>query len=66
MFANVRAAAQAVTRRSCRLAGDGGHRHAPERVVIDPADGLDGRNLRVNEAQERKPRGGGGGGGGRW
>ena len=26
---------------------------------------MDGRNLRVNEAQERKPRGGGGGGGGR-
>jgi RNA recognition motif-containing protein len=26
---------------------------------------LDGRSLRVNEAEERKPRGGGGGGGGR-
>ena len=27
---------------------------------------LDGRQLRVNEAQERQPRSGGGGGGGRW
>jgi RNA recognition motif-containing protein len=27
---------------------------------------LEGRPLRVNEAEERKPRGGGGGGGGRW
>ena len=26
---------------------------------------LDGRPIRVNEAQERQPRGGGGGGGGR-
>jgi len=29
-------------------------------------EGLDERDLKVNEAQERKPRGGGGGGGGRW
>lgn len=39
--------------------------------AIEQMDGmnLDGRNLRVNEAQERQPRGGGrggGGGGGRW
>ena len=37
--------------------------------AIEALDGhaLDGRNLRVNEAQERRPRGGGGGGGGgRW
>jgi len=36
-------------------------------AAIDALDGteLDGRPLRVNEAQERKPRGGGGGGGGR-
>ena len=27
---------------------------------------IDGRQLRVNEAQERQPRSGGGGGGGRW
>ena len=27
---------------------------------------FDGRNIKVNEAQERAPRGGGGGGGGRW
>ena len=27
---------------------------------------LEGRNLRVNEAQERRGGGGGGGGGGRW
>lgn len=34
--------------------------------AIQALDGvnLDGRNLRVNEAQERKPRAGGGGGGG--
>ena len=34
--------------------------------AIQALDGanLDGRNLRVNEAQERKPRTGGGGGGG--
>lgn len=33
--------------------------------AIDAMDGtaLDGRNLRVNEARERQPRGGGGGGG---
>ena len=38
-------------------------------AAIADMDGteLDGRNLKVNEAQERKPRaGGGGGGGGRW
>lgn len=38
-------------------------------AAIEAMDGtdLDGRPLRVNEAQERKPRGGGGGGGGdRW
>lgn len=40
-------------------------------AAIEALDGLalDGRNLRVNEAQERRPRGGGGGGGGgggRW
>lgn len=36
-------------------------------AAIQAMDGaeLDGRNLRVNEAQERKPRSGGGGGG-RW
>jgi len=42
---------------------------AEAQAAIDAIDGkdLDGRNLRVNEAQERKPRGGGGGGGGgRW
>ena len=27
---------------------------------------LDGRTIKVNEAQERRSRGGGGGGGGRW
>jgi RNA recognition motif-containing protein len=34
-------------------------------AAISALDGheMDGRNLRVNEAQERKPRGGGGGGG---
>jgi len=34
-------------------------------AAITAMDGqdLDGRNLRVNEAQERQPRGGGGGGG---
>lgn len=34
--------------------------------AIEALDGteLDGRNIRVNEAQERQPRGGGGGGGG--
>ena len=33
--------------------------------AIEALDGkaLDGRNLKVNEAQERQPRGGGGGGG---
>jgi RNA recognition motif-containing protein len=31
--------------------------------ALDGAE-VDGRTLRVNEAQERKPRGGGGGGGG--
>lgn len=37
-------------------------------AAIEAMDGaeLDGRNLRVNEAQERQNRGGGGGGGGRW
>lgn len=36
-------------------------------AAIQALDGveLDGRNIRVNEAQERQPRGGGGGGGGR-
>lgn len=35
-------------------------------AAIEAMDGaqLDGRTLRVNEAQERQPRGGGGGGGG--
>lgn len=35
--------------------------------AISDLDGtnLDGRNIKVNEAQERQPRGGGGGGGGR-
>lgn len=34
--------------------------------AIQALDGqeIDGRNVRVNEAEERKPRGGGGGGGG--
>ncbi len=37
---------------------------ADAQSAIDALDGaeLDGRNLRVNEAQERRPRGGGGGG----
>jgi RNA recognition motif-containing protein len=39
-------------------------------AAITALDGtnLDGRNLKVNEAKERQPRGGGGGGGGgdRW
>jgi len=42
---------------------------ADAQSAIDQLDGkdLDGRALKVNEAQERKPRGGGGGGGGgRW
>ncbi|MFH1845829.1 MAG: RNA-binding protein [bacterium] len=36
-------------------------------AAISALDGheMDGRALRVNEAQDRKPRGGGGGGGGR-
>lgn len=37
--------------------------------AMDEMDGkeIDGRSVRVNEAQERAPRGGGGGGGrGRW
>ena len=36
------------------------------KAAIEAMDGaeLDGRNLRVNEAQERAPRSGGGGGGG--
>ena len=36
-------------------------------AVIQSLDGamLDGRNIKVNEAQERQSRGGGGGGGGR-
>ena len=36
-------------------------------AAISALDGheMDGRNLRVNEAQDRKPRGGGGGGGSR-
>jgi len=36
--------------------------------AISSLDGsvLDGRNIKVNEARERQPRGGGGGGGGRW
>ena len=35
-------------------------------AAIDAMDGqsLDGRNIKVNEAKERQPRGGGGGGGG--
>ena len=39
---------------------------AEAQAAITAMDGaeLDGRNLRVNEAQERQPRGGGGGGGG--
>ena len=39
---------------------------AEAQSAIEQLDGtdLDGRTLRVNEAQERKPRGGGGGGGG--
>ncbi len=42
---------------------------ADAQSAIADLDGkdLDGRALKVNEAQERKPRGGGGGGGGgRW
>jgi hypothetical protein len=39
---------------------------AEAQAAIAAMDGaeLDGRNLKVNEAQERQPRGGGGGGGG--
>ena len=39
---------------------------APDKKAIEALDGQDfeGRPLRVNEAQERAPRGGGGGGGG--
>ena len=39
---------------------------ADAQSAIADLDGvnLDGRNLKVNEAQERQPRGGGGGGGG--
>ncbi len=39
---------------------------ADAQSAIESLDGvdLDGRNLKVNEAQERQPRGGGGGGGG--
>ena len=39
---------------------------AEAQAAIDDLDGktLDGRNLTVNEARERQPRGGGGGGGG--
>ncbi len=33
--------------------------------ALDGQD-LDGRNLKVNVAKPREPRGGGGGGGGRW
>ena len=44
---------------------------ADAQAAIEALDGteLDGRNLRVSVAQERRPRGGGGGGGGggdRW
>jgi len=43
---------------------------ADAQAAIQALDGsmLDGRNIKVNEAQERKPRSGGGGGGGgnRW
>ena len=37
-------------------------------TVIDSLDGamLDGRNIKVSEAQERQPRGNRGGGGGGW
>ena len=37
-------------------------------AAISALDGYEmgGRNLRVNEAQDRPRRGGGGGGGGRW
>jgi RNA recognition motif-containing protein len=39
---------------------------AGAKAAIDALDGkdLDGRNIKVNEAKERQPRGGGGGGGG--
>jgi RNA recognition motif-containing protein len=38
---------------------------AAAKAAIDAMDGkdLDGRNIKVNEAKERQPRGGGGGGG---
>ena len=41
---------------------------AEAQAAIEAMDGasLDGRNIKVNEAQERKPRSGGGGGGNRW
>ena len=46
---------------------------ADAQACIEALDGvsLDGRNIKVNEAKERQPRGGGGGGGyggggGRW
>jgi RNA recognition motif-containing protein len=40
---------------------------ADAKAAMRSLDGseLDGRNIKVNEAQERQPRGGGGGGGGR-
>ena len=48
-------------------AGSESKPEADAQSAIDDLDGkdLDGRNLKVNEAQERQPRGGGGGGGGR-
>jgi RNA recognition motif-containing protein len=41
---------------------------AQAQAAIAAMDGkdLEGRNLTVNEARPRAPRGGGGGGGGRW
>ena len=41
---------------------------ADAQAAIEALDGasLDGRNIKVNEARERQPRGGGGGGGNRW
>ena len=41
---------------------------ADAQSCIEALDGmdLDGRNIKVNEAKERQPRGGGGGGGDRW
>ena len=42
----------------------GSEADAQQAIAAMDGKSLDGRNLKVNEAQERRPRGGGGGGGG--